>query len=178
MSCMVYIVRHGIAGDADAQTTDFDRALTAEGTHKMTRAAKGLRRMGIVPDVILSSPLRRAEETATLVGGIIAPDCAVEVFKPLASGGTPEEVLRGLVQYRRARRIMLVGHQPDLGELASYLLTGSAGLAPLPFKKGAVAAIEVGSIPPRSSGLLQWFLTSRQLRAIGSRSRRAANSSR
>ena len=168
MSCTIYLVRHAIAADASADTPDSERALTAEGTRKMTRAAIGLRRLGIVPDVVLSSPLRRAQETAAVVVATLASELAVEIYQPLAPGTAPAELVRGLRPYRTVRHLMLVGHQPDLGELASYLLTGSAGLAPLPFKKGAVAAIEVSSLPPRANGVLLWFLTAKQLGAIGS----------
>jgi phosphohistidine phosphatase len=172
MSCTIYLVRHAIAADASADTPDSDRALTAEGTRKMTRAAIGLKHLGIVPDVVLSSPLRRAQETAAVLVARLASGLAVEIYQPLAPGTAPAELVRGLRPYRTVRHLMLVGHQPDLGELASYLLTGSAGLAPglapLPFKKGAVAAIEVSSIPPRANGVLLWFLTAKQLGAIGS----------
>lgn len=167
MSCVIYLVRHGIAAEPAARTADSERPLTDEGTRKMTRAALGLKRLEIVPDVVLSSPLRRAQETAALLASTLAPDLEVEIYQPLAPGGVPVELLRGLRPYRAAGHLILVGHQPDLGELASHLLTGSIALAPLPFKKGAVAAIEVASLPPRTTGVLRWFLTSTQLRAIG-----------
>lgn len=167
MSCTIYLVRHGVAALPSADTQDSDRALTAAGTRKMTRVAIGLRRLGVVPDVVLSSPLRRAQETAALLATTLAPDLAVEICQPLAPGTAPADLVRSLRPYRAARHLMLVGHQPDLGELASHLLTGSAGLAPLPFKKGAVAAIEVASLPPRANGVLRWFLAPKQLRAIG-----------
>jgi phosphohistidine phosphatase len=167
MTCTLYLVRHGIAALPAAGTPDSERALTAAGTRKMMRAAVGLKRLGIVPDVVLSSPLRRAQETAALLARTLAPDLAVEVYEPLAPGTAPADLLRGLRPYRTTAHLVLVGHQPDLGELGSHLLTGSASLAPLPFKKGAVAAIEVASLPPRAGGALQWFVTPKQLRAIG-----------
>jgi len=169
MSCTLYLVRHGIAEDAAAGTDDKDRALTSEGTRKMTRAAIGLKRLGIAPDVILSSPLRRAHETAALLAEAILPNRAIEIYEPLAPGTAAEELMRGLRSHRAVHHLMLVGHQPDLGELASHLLTGSVTLVPLPFKKGAVAAIDVPALPPRASGLLLWFLTSKQLGAIAGR---------
>lgn len=167
MTCTLYIVRHGIAALPVADTPDGERALTAEGTRKMMRAAIGLKRLGIVPDAVLSSPLRRAQETAALLASTLSPHLAVEVYEPLAPGTAPADLVRGLRPYRAAAHLVLVGHQPDLGELASHLLTGSASLAPLPFKKGAVAAIEVASLPPRAVGVLRWFLTPKQLRTIG-----------
>jgi len=135
----------------------------------MARAAQGLKRLGIVPDVVLSSPLSRAQETAQIVARALAPDLPVQIYPALAPGHAPTEVLSGLRAHAAATHLVLVGHQPDLGVLASHLLTGSSGLAPLPFKKGGVAAFAVAALPPRRHAVLQWFLTPKQLRAIGRR---------
>lgn len=167
MACTLYLVRHGIAAAATANTTDADRALTEEGTRKTVRVAHGLRALCVEPAAILSSPLRRAQETAEILASILAPKVPVELCPPLAFGHEPREVVHGLRTHRNAERVMLVGHQPDLGELASYLLTGSSGLVHLPFKKAATAAITVPSLPPRSAGVLEWFLTPSQLKRIG-----------
>jgi phosphohistidine phosphatase len=167
MSSLLYLVRHGIA-EADAATgSDADRCLTAVGARKMRRAALGLQRLGVVPDAVLASPLRRAEQTAAILVEVLAPSLAVEIYPPLAPGQTAEDVLRGLGAHRGAHHVMLVGHQPDLGRLASHLLTGSATITALPFKKGGVAAIHVASLPPRAAGFLAWFMTPKQLRAVG-----------
>jgi len=166
MSVVVYLMRHGIAVDPAPGTSDADRALTAEGVRKTARVAAGLRQVGVKPDLVLSSPLRRAEETAHLVADELAVKAAVELYPPLAGGCPARDVIKGLRPYRAAREVLLVGHQPDLGALASYLLTGSENLAPLPFKKAGVAAIVVGGLPPRAAGMLDWFLTPGQLRAI------------
>jgi phosphohistidine phosphatase len=168
MSALVYLMRHGIAADPTPGTSDADRALTAEGVRKTERVAVGLQRMRVKPDLILSSPLRRAEETARLVADVLKPNASIELFPPLAGGFAVEDLIKGLRPHRQARELLLVGHQPDLGQLASYLMTGSVNLAPLPFKKAGVAAIELSSVPPRSPGMLQWFLTPGQLRSIAS----------
>jgi phosphohistidine phosphatase len=169
MGCTLYLMRHGIAAEASPNANDAERALTEEGTRKTKAAALGLKRLGVTPQAFLTSPLRRAEETAQLVAAVLAPEASVQIYPPLAPGYDPRETLRGLRDYRQAQEILLVGHQPDLGELASFLLTGSAGLAPLPFRKTATAAIAVGSLPPRGSGSLTWFVTPLQLRAIGTK---------
>jgi phosphohistidine phosphatase len=167
MSCTLYLMRHGIAADRGAGMDDAERALTEEGISKTKRVAHGLERLGAAPQVVLTSPLRRAEETAQLTAAVIAPSVTVEIYPPLSPSHDPREVIQGLRAYRGAAEILLVGHQPDLGELASYLVTGSARLAALPFKKAGVAAIAVAALPPRAAGSLQWFLTPMQLRAIG-----------
>ncbi len=166
MTCTMYLMRHGIAAEPTRGTSDADRALTEEGVRKTTRVAAGLKALGVELDAILTSPFRRAEETARLVADVLNPTLPVELYPPLASGAVPLDVLKGLKLARRVTRVMLVGHQPDLGELASYLMTGSAGLAALPFRKAAVASFSVASLPPRHAGLLDWFVTPAQLRAI------------
>lgn len=167
MSCLIYLVRHGIAGPAVAGMSDADRRLTPDGERKMGRIAAGLKQLGVLPDVVLSSPLRRAEETAAVITSVLAPKADVEIYSLLAPGHEAADVAKGLRAYRNAREAVLVGHQPDLGLLASFLLTGSAHLVPLPFKKGGVAAIRVAALPPRAAGTLMWFMTPKQLRAIG-----------
>lgn len=167
MACILYLVRHGIAAPASASTIDADRALTEQGTRKTVRVAKGLRALKVNPTAILSSPLRRAQETAEIIASILLPKSPVELYPPLAFGHEPRDIVQGLRAHRGAEQLMLVGHQPDLGELASFLLTGSSNLVHLPFKKAATAAIVVPSLPPRSAGSLEWFLTPAQLRLIG-----------
>jgi phosphohistidine phosphatase len=170
MSAILYLLRHGVAADATAELSDADRPLTADGARKIQRIARGLKRLGFRPDLVLTSPLRRTQETAALLAEV-DPAVTVEIYPPLAPGHGAVDVLAGLRAYRGKRRIVLVGHQPDLGELASHLLTGSVSRAPLPFKKGAMAAIAVSGVPPRAPGLLQWFATPKMLRAVDTKPR-------
>jgi phosphohistidine phosphatase len=172
MTHVLYLVRHGIAGPPPPGMSDADRALTADGKRKMRRVGIGLKRLGLAPDAVLSSPLRRAEETAAIVRKTLARSLPVEIYPLLAPGHAAPEILKGLRSHRAARELVLVGHQPDLGLLASYLLTRSTHLAALPFKKGAVAAIGVDMIPPRAPGMLMWFMTPKQLRTLGARHKR------
>lgn len=166
MAHLLCLFRHGIAEDPSPSLSDSDRALTEEGARKTALAAAGLRALGLSPDVILSSPLRRALETAEIVARTLGAKGAVRLEERLA-GGDPEEILRGLRAHRDARSLLLVGHEPSLGMLASTLLTGSPGLLRLQFKKAGAAAIAVGALPPRAPGELLWFLAPAQLRALG-----------
>jgi phosphohistidine phosphatase len=165
MSVIIYIMRHGIAEENAASGDDADRRLTPEGRRKVVEVARGLKTLDVKPNAILSSPLPRALETATLAGSVLDADLDVETLLTLGPGYDALATLNSLPSGLR-ESIMLVGHQPHLGELASCLLTGSQSLVPLPFKKGAVAAIQVAALPPRSAGVLQWFLSPRQLRGL------------
>lgn len=165
MTVMLYLMRHGIAEDASRDGSDADRALTDEGIRKTTHVAEGLRALGLRPDSIISSPLRRAHETARIAAKVLAPDHEVELTPLLAGSTAAAAIASGLRLPRRATQVLLVGHQPGLGELASYLLTGSPHRVPLPFKKAGVAAIEVDGLPPQSASVLHWFAPPVLLRA-------------
>lgn len=163
MTVRLYLMRHGIAEDGRPGQSDADRALTEEGRKRVAEIAAGLRRIEVRPDGILASPLLRAQQTAAIVGEVLAPKLRVETLRALAFEDA-REVLAELVGYIGHRDLMLVGHQPSMGELASQLLTGSPLKVQMPFKKGAVACIEISSIPPRGPGELSWFATPKVLR--------------
>lgn len=169
MGCALYLVRHGIAENPAPGRRDFERRLTPDGARKIARAARGLRRLGVHPDLILASPLPRAVETAQRIAEVVTPDRQIGIYQPLAPGHTVEELLAELALYRDVRRLMLVGHQPTMSDLASVLLTHGLGGVTLPFETGSVAAIGVDAIPPRRPGFLRWFLLPRQLRAAARR---------
>lgn len=164
MSYVLYLVRHGIAEEPTLQTNDAERALTPDGRKRMKEAAQGFAAISTLPTLILSSPLVRARETAEILQSVAAPEAKLTIFEPLDNNHSMEEIVAALPS-GKGREIALVGHQPSLGELASYLLTGSQALVPLPFKKGGIAAISLSTLPPRVPGTLEWFLTPKQLRA-------------
>lgn len=166
MSTTVYIMRHGIAEDRGPSGRDADRRLTDEGRSKVLAIARGLRTLGVAPKVVLSSPLPRAMETATLAASVLQGNLDVVPCPVLGLDYDAPAVVAALEKYSGREGVLLVGHQPQLGEIASFLLTGSTALVPLAFKKGAVAAIQVEALPPRFAGSLLWFATPKQLRGL------------
>jgi phosphohistidine phosphatase len=167
MAATLYLMRHGIAEDG---LDDEARQLTEEGKRRVAQIAQGLKAVDVAPDLVLASPLVRAQQTAKIAAEILAPKVGVETFAPLAIGREPEDLVAELAGYRGYREILLVGHQPSLGELGSLLLTGQAHLSPLPFKKGSVAAVLVHSLPPRTPGELLFFLPPKFARSLASAS--------
>jgi phosphohistidine phosphatase len=167
MSYSLYLVRHAIAEENAPTGRDADRRLTAEGTAKMQRAALGLKTLGVALDAVWSSPLRRAQQTAEVLCQELAPGLAVTTYPPLAPGHGSGAVLAGLRAARDVQSLALVGHEPDLGELALHLIAGSPVHGAIEFRKGSVAAFELAELPPRSPAKLLWLLTPKQLRALG-----------
>jgi len=166
MGRTLILVRHAIAEDRQAGKRDAERRLTPEGASKLVRAARGLRTLEIEPDRVLTSPLVRAVETAALLVEVLAPQLKAEVCAALAPGHHPQSVLDA-VGGGEGETIVLVGHEPDLGELASWLLTGSARAVSVPFRKGGAVAIAPETSGRKQAGTLLWMLAPRQLRALG-----------
>ncbi len=153
----VIIVRHADAmSAADAlrsNTDDFDRPLTDKGVRQMREAAQQLARIAPEPRRILHSPLRRAVQTATLLGEVW-PSAVLVQCDALVPPVDGAQVLGALGD---AGDAVLVGHEPELGKLAAWLMTGTA--EPLfSFKKGGAALISFSGPASQGAGKLKWLL--------------------
>lgn len=158
----LYLLRHAIAHDLgeDGSKTDTERSLTREGTRRMRAAAVGMRTMGLDFGRILTSPLVRAEQTARIVGDVLRCTERIEPCEELRPGGGGERLIAGLSD--ETKPVLLVGHEPDLGLLASRLVWGCVGSV-VAFKKGGLCRIDViGGV-----GVLRWLVTPGQLRLMG-----------
>jgi phosphohistidine phosphatase len=113
--------------------------------------------------LILTSPLVRARQTADLLHQGLGGSTPLEETALLAPGGRPAELLDHLRSQKKVERIALVGHEPDLGQLAAFLIGAKA---PLVFKKGGVCRIDFEKFPPVPPGQLHWFALPRMLRAL------------
>ena len=119
----VYLMRHGPAEDYASSGRDFDRVLTAAGRERVRRVTEKLIERGETPRAIFSSPLARALQTAEVVAAMAPPAEAVAVRREIAPGGDAQGLIKEL-QLAEAKRIMLVGHEPDISWLCSQLLSG------------------------------------------------------
>jgi phosphohistidine phosphatase len=159
---LLYLIRHGKAAGAAGYPSDGARPLTEDGAEEMRRVARRLGKLGVRFDVVLSSPLVRARQTAEIVAEAGIVD-AVEQCEALAPGGALDEVL-GEVGRRHAQgaeRIALVGHEPTLSEWAARL----AGVPAfgLDLKKGGVIGLELPERPPFEGHVTLFWLTSPKL---------------
>lgn len=164
----VYIVRHGAAvdiGTAGIQH-DADRTLSDTGREKTAQAARGMRAAGCAPEVILSSPLVRARETAEIVARGLEFEGEIAETELLTPEADPRQVVTFLNKQVH-RDAMLVGHMPNVADLASCLLVGEEGTLNIEFKKAACACVEFDGHVGEGTGSLKWYLPPRVLRRMG-----------
>jgi phosphohistidine phosphatase len=166
----LYLVRHGIAEEAREGQLDEDRALTGKGRRRTVQALRGLRRMGVRVEHVLSSPLVRAWQTARIVSELVGKD-GPRVEAALAPGGTPRALCERLARLAPDARVALVGHEPGLGRLATWLAAApeDGPFAPpggVVFKKAGVARLDVEGAPRAGHARLLWVLEPKLLRSV------------
>jgi phosphohistidine phosphatase len=151
----IYVLRHGIAEDAAAGLTDAERALTQEGKRKLRSVLERARRAGLQPNLILTSPLKRAVETAEIAAAVLGIKSDLVHTNALVPSSSPERVWKE-IRSRKAEAILLAGHEPLLSLVVAYLL-GCPALQ-VRMKKATLVSIEVESDAAQPHGVLLWML--------------------
>jgi phosphohistidine phosphatase len=160
----LYLIRHGIAAQrSDDYPDDSKRPLTNNGIARLRREAKALEALGVSFDQIVSSPLTRTKQTAEILAETMKSKPPIATIDALAPAGTPSAVVQELVKYARKARVAVVGHEPNLGELAAKLI---GARIPIEFKKGAICRIDFEVLPPKGVGQLRWFMPPKVLRKL------------
>ena len=163
----LYIVRHGIAEDRLGVKCDAERRLTDEGRAKTLAVAEGLGALGVSVDVILTSPLPRARETAEILADVLGPEGGVRATSALEPGFSITDLCEALLEGGEPSDAMIVGHEPDLSELVSTLVWGD-DRGEVEIKKAACALLETESLPPGEEPVtLRWLIPPRALVKIG-----------
>lgn len=173
----LYILRHGIAVESGTPgIPDDDRPLTPEGRKRMREIARGLRRLGLEVDRVITSPLPRAGATAEIVAVALEAQDRLETADVLRSG-SDAAAIGDWLRHRAEGRLMIVGHNPGLTDLITRLVVGDAG-GPRPpvceLKKGGIAALRPAPGSPDRFEL-DWVATPRLIRrllGVGGRPRR------
>ncbi len=155
----LYLLRHGIAEEGSAGRDDGDRALTTEGRRKLRQVLQAAAQAGVEPTLILTSPLKRAVQTAELAQSALKYENELLRTKALGPGSTVEQVWDEIRVHRDEASLLLVGHNPLFSELAAYLL-GSRNIQ-FDFKKGALLRVDIESFPVQPKGVLRWHLTAK-----------------
>ncbi|MDX1953099.1 MAG: phosphohistidine phosphatase SixA [Verrucomicrobiota bacterium] len=164
----LYLLRHAIAEtleDAGVEL-DADRPLSPDGKHKMVKIAGTFSTLGVQVDRVLTSPFKRARDTAEIAAKALKTEC--EILPALAAGKPTMKVIAELAT-RQAKNdaIMIVGHEPDFSRLISMLLSGSADLQ-ITMKKAGLCKLRVERFTPGNFATLEWLLTPKQMLAIAS----------
>jgi phosphohistidine phosphatase len=160
----LYLIRHGVAADRGEEfPDDSKRPLTSSGIARLRKEAKALDALGVGFDHIITSPLVRTRQTADVFVEMLKSKPSLSMSDALAPAGAPTAVVQELGKHMRKARIALVGHEPNIGELAARLI---GARTPIEFKKGAICRIDFEVFPPKGVGQLRWFITPRMLREI------------
>jgi len=154
----LYVLRHGKAEGTANGRRDADRALTGKGRAEIKALAGWLADQEISFDVIASSPLTRAKETADIIAKMLGLESRMALWESLGPGGDPATVLRDADTSREDSSVLIVGHEPALSLLVSRIIAGSDDAAVV-MAKGSLAKIRNYSFAARPSGELQWLVT-------------------
>lgn len=153
----IYLLRHGLAEDVKPGGKDPDRALTAEGKRKLRETLRHARSAGVRPNLILSSPYKRAVETAEVAAAVLGYSGSILRTKVLQPASDAQGVWEEIRVHKDAKELLLVGHEPLFGVVTAFLLD-SPGLN-IDFKKGALVRIDVNPAGVSPRGVLKWMLT-------------------
>ena len=150
----IYILRHGIA--EEAKGADSERALTQDGKKKLREVLRLARELEVAPALILTSPYKRALETAELAADVLGSKEPLVTTEALVPTAAPEDVWHEIRTYKNVDDLMVVGHEPLLSSVIGFLL-GDLSLQ-IDLKKGGLTRVTVDQFGPQPRGTLKWLL--------------------
>ena len=160
---ILYFLRHASAGEQFVNPKkDEKRALDKEGIEQCGYVGRALAALDVQVDVIVSSPLKRCTQTASLIGNELGYEGKLQLDTCLRPEAGLADFRKLLDKYARQEAIMVVGHNPNLSQFLGSVISDSGCEASLELKKGAVAKVELR----RTSGTLQWCVTPKLVRAL------------
>ena len=162
----IFLLRHAIAVErAEHEGPDEERALTAEGRRKLKCVARAMRNLELSFEVILSSPLVRALQTAEIVAASLRLKDRLQVTDWLAPSASPGKQVAWLKSLQPSPgTVLLVGHEPNFSELTSHLLTGGRLLS-INFKKAGLCKVTADPVAA-GRATLEWLLTPNQMQQM------------
>ena len=160
---ILYFLRHASAGEHFVNPKkDEKRALDKEGIEQCGYVGRALAALDVQVDTIVSSPLKRCTQTASLVGNELGYEGKLQIDNGLRPEAGLTDFRKLLEKYARQEAIMVVGHNPNLSQFLGTMVSDSGCEASVELKKGAVAKVEMR----RATGTLQWCVTPKLLRAL------------
>lgn len=154
----LYLVRHAIAEDSANYEDDSLRPLTDKGRERMKKIAAALREIGVQPDLIVSSPFVRANQTASVLAKALKYREQIVYSDSLVPMGEAGDMIGEINEKYSVDELMLVGHEPSLSSLAGLLLAGDAEIA-INLKKGGVCCLSADDLHYDRKAILEWLVT-------------------
>ncbi|HVP94805.1 MAG TPA: phosphohistidine phosphatase SixA [Methanoregulaceae archaeon] len=164
----VYILRHGKAGQHVPGENDSLRALTEKGREEIKGISEWMVSREIFFDIIATSPLLRATETAKIVAEGLGQEKNLETWSSLTIGGDPGTICRRIADKSEESSLLLVGHEPALSSLISLIISGDTGAGILLAKGGLARIRNVTNNGVGVRGELHWLLTPKQIMSMRS----------
>lgn len=152
----IYILRHGNAAEAAGGMRDADRPLTPEGASKLQSVMRRAKAMGVEPTAVLTSPYRRAKETAQVAAEALRGGSTLVETRALTPDSSPELVWDEIRAHKKDPQIMIVGHEPLLSAVYAYLL--GSGSIQIDVKKGSLGRVDVDRFVGQPRGVLRWLI--------------------
>ena len=153
----IYLLRHGIAVDRAPSGRDADRTLTDEGRAKLRKVLERAHAAEVRPSLILSSPYKRALETAEIAARELGYEGKIVRVNALTPDSSPHSVWQELRAHATESAILLAGHEPLFSSTVAYLLGSTREM--VHFRKAALARIDVAALGASPAGVLQWMLS-------------------
>ena len=162
----LFVLRHGEAGKSiPSGSSDSKRPLTVTGERELIIISRALRKMGIRLDVILTSPLKRARQTADIVAKEFKAQNKLRQMRELSPEGDKKALYQNLSSFKEGTSILLVGHSPYLSEMVTEIVSDD-GSVRLDLKKGGIVRIRITAATPKLKGELRWLISPRLSRLI------------
>lgn len=160
---VIYFLRHASAGEPFSNPKkDEKRALDRGGIEQCGYVGRALAAMDVHVDMIVTSPLKRAAQTASLVGNELSYEGKLQFEDGLRPTASFADFRKLLDKYAKFETIMVVGHNPSLSEFTGRCISEAGCEAAVDLKKGAIAKVEMG----RNSAVLQWCITPKIVKVL------------
>jgi phosphohistidine phosphatase len=162
----LFILRHGEAGKRlPTGSKDAERPLTVTGQEEVTDIAKSIKDLGVDFDFIVTSPMKRAHQTAAIVAKTLKLDKKMEDWIELRPEGNRLELYRRLSKFKQESSILIVGHEPYLSKMISEIISDKQDTRII-LKKVGLARIRMISSLPKMRGELRWLLTPKHMKMM------------
>jgi phosphohistidine phosphatase len=152
----IYLLRHGIAENRSASGSDADRRLTEEGRAKLRRVLERAHTAGVTPSLILSSPLRRAVETAEIAARELGYEGKIVRAEALEPDSSPQKIWDEIRRHREEAAVLVAGHEPLFSTTVAWMLGSTRAM--VHFRKGALVRLDVEGLGATPAAVLEWML--------------------